>query len=127
MKRQFAILSISGEPTFSSQAACAAHAQKLANEEGETVVYETESGESECSPQSAWSVGDVYYQAHGTLNGRAWDIGSEPRRTPEEAEQDAADWLSFLSDRERNSADTHVSGYQIDSIYGGCIGGAHSI
>ena len=48
MKRQFAILSISNEPTFTA----AAHAQKLANEEGQSVWYETEHGEAESVPDS---------------------------------------------------------------------------
>lgn len=49
-----------------------------------------------------------FYIAEATLNGINWDIPAEPRRTREEAEEDAADWLFWLTDAERAKAKTWV-------------------
>lgn len=119
MKRQFAILSIANEPTFTTEAEVAVYAQKLANEESEAVWYETEHGEAECVP--IWSVGEHYFAATGLMHGRAWDIGndSQPCRRREDAEALGANWLSFLTAGERQYADTYVREYLITSVEDG--------
>lgn len=77
--------------------------------------------------QKNWKVGEVYYQASGILWGREWDIGAQPRETFEEAQADADEWASWLSDREQASARTYVTRFVIDAINeDGSIASAHS-
>ena len=80
------------------------------------------------SNQPQLDVGDIYYEASCYLNGRPWDIDSEPRLTKEEAEQDATDWRSWLSKNEKKHATTHVNKYRVTAIDDdGMISGAISI
>lgn len=77
----------------------------------------------------AWAVGDVYFQAHGELSGRPWDLGTlgEYCRDKAEAEQNAEIWLGDLSGRDRENAVAYVTRYRVlDLEDDGSIGSAVS-
>lgn len=62
-----------------------------------------------------FAVGDVYYQAGGSLFGREEIIG-EPCATQVDAENTAASWLSSLSGRESKSATAWVNSFRVVAV-----------
>lgn len=82
----------------------------------------------ETTNQKTWQVGETYYQAGGILWGREWDIAAEPRETFEEAQADADEWMGWLTDREKASAQTYVTRFVVTSIdENGSIASATSV
>lgn len=74
-----------------------------------------------------WKVGDIYHQAQIMRHGRGLDYDCPPRETKAEAENDLAEALAMMSDRERqqSAVESYVRAYEVlDSQADGSIGTA---
>lgn len=68
--------------------------------------------------QTKWQIGDIYYQGHGLMLGRDVDDSATDLCETEAEAQQAIDseWLSWLSSREREGAETYVRKYEVISV-----------